>query len=278
MHLCADFGSYFTVTMPASRQRLTFAQQLQVIDFYHEFKSDLPVVQMVTCLRDLGFSTTCAATIRRYVQKEASIRHHVATHPHSSSARARSDVALPEVEDRLWQWIQGAQNRHLRLTGLIIKMKARQLAAEMQVPAEDIIGFSDGWLARFKRRYGIKNYVFHGEASSAPTATIIDEQSKLHALLVYFPPYNRFNVDETGLNFKMSPNSGLASHPLPGLKLDKSRLTYVLCTSEAGEKLRPFVIGHAKRPRCFTHGDPAAYGFYYANNKKAWMRSDLWQK
>lgn len=71
---------------------------------------------------------------------------------------------------------------------------------------------------------------------------------------------------------------GIASQSMPGLKEDKTRLTYVLCTSAEGEKYKPMIIGHAKRPRCFKHGDPSTYGFQYESNSNAWMKSDIWKK
>jgi hypothetical protein len=141
-----------------------------------------------------------------------------------------------------------------------------------------MIDFSDGWCSRFKARWGLKSHVFHGEAASAPVEQIPDQQHAIRTLLAPWSLHNCFNVDETALNYRFVPERGIASRPLPGLKVDKARLTYVLCTSAMGEKLSPLVIGHAKRPRCFTHGEPSDYGFNYEFNKKAWMKSDIWQQ
>ncbi|KAB5591184.1 Tigger transposable element-derived protein 6 [Ceratobasidium theobromae] len=114
-------------------------------------------------------------------------------------------------------------------------------------------------------------------AALAPTETIDDERRKLQATLSRYPAQNQFNIDETGLNICIGIDRGLATHALPGLKADKTHLTYALCTSAVGEKLPPLVIGHAMRPRCFTNGPPADYGYDYKSNKKAWMRMDIWQ-
>jgi len=43
-------------------------------------------------------------------------------------------------------------------------------------------------------------------------------------------------------------------------------------------KLQPFIIGHAKRPRCFKKKTGEELGFYYRNNKKAWMTAMFFQE
>ncbi|ELU11777.1 hypothetical protein CAPTEDRAFT_60213, partial [Capitella teleta] len=81
-----------------------------------------------------------------------------------------------------------------------------------------------------------------------------------------------FNMDETALFFKLEPDSTLATAPVKGKKKSKERITVALCANATGsEKLKPLVIGRAKRPRCFTKGYcPSSY-VDYKFNKKAWM-------
>ncbi|KAG8738522.1 hypothetical protein FRC10_006768, partial [Ceratobasidium sp. 414] len=45
------------------------------------------------------------------------------------------------------------------------------------IPPSERIAFSDGWLTQFKQRWGLKHYVFHGEAASVPGA---DEDEDLN--------------------------------------------------------------------------------------------------
>jgi hypothetical protein len=64
-----------------------------------------------------------------------------------------------------------------------------------------------------------------------------------------------------------------------GTKGNKKRLTYALTANADGsEKLPPFVIGKAARPRAFQKKTGAQLGFYYRNNAKAWMVSKIYQE
>lgn len=58
---------------------------------------------------------------------------------------------------------------------------------------------------------------------------------------------------------------------------DKSRLTVLLGANATGtHKLRPLVIGHARRPRAFGRINISSLPVTYHFNSKAWMRSDIW--
>jgi hypothetical protein len=59
---------------------------------------------------------------------------------------------------------------------------------------------------------------------------------------------------------------------------DKSRLTVLLASNAIGShKLRPLVIGHSKKPRCFNGLNLSQLPVTYKNNSRAWMRSDIWE-
>lgn len=52
----------------------------------------------------------------------------------------------------------------------------------------------------------------------------------------------------------------------------------LLAANAAGtDKLRPLVIGHAKRPRCFKNVNIDNLPVIYQYNSKAWMRMDIWE-
>ncbi|QRV90089.1 tigger transposable element-derived protein [Ceratobasidium sp. AG-Ba] len=263
--------------MPETRHQLTYGQKLEVIDLYKKHRG-MRMDDFLQLLRCKGFTTICEQTIRRYARNEDSIRRHVNSNLSNADNCRKSSAAHPEVEERLCDWIIEAEGRQLRLNGMLIRLKAKQIAKEIGIPQGEMIAFSDGWLTRFKQRWGLKHYVFHGEAGSAPVDTIDGHQQTLRQILTRYSPANRINVDETALPYRNSPTGGLASKALPGLKVDKTRLTYVVGTSQTGEKFKPLVIGRAKRPRCFKNGTPEDYGFYYRYNEKAWMTSVIWHE
>ena len=65
---------------------------------------------------------------------------------------------------------------------------------------------------------------------------------------------------------------------MSGKKKDKFRITVGFLCSAVGEKFPPFFIGKSKQPRCFNKKKPETLGFYYRNNKKAWMTGVIFQE
>jgi len=66
---------------------------------------------------------------------------------------------------------------------------------------------------------------------------------------------------------------------MAGKKKEKFRITIAFaCNADGSERLPPIYIGKAKKPRCFKTQTPVQLGFYYRNNKKAWMTSELFNE
>ncbi|KIJ98731.1 hypothetical protein K443DRAFT_626750 [Laccaria amethystina LaAM-08-1] len=127
------------------------------------------------------------------------------------------------------------------LTGEILRQKWITFANLVGIPDDDRLKLSNGWLRCFKDRNGLKEMRRHGEAA-------------------------------------MAPDRGLSDRKRSGVKGKKVRLTYAFTSNADGsEKLRPFVIGKAARPRAFNKKSGAQLGFYYRNNAKAWMTARLYQ-
>ena len=79
--------------------------------------------------------------------------------------------------------------------------------------------------------------------------------------------------------FRMPLYSGLANKMLAGVKGKKTQITYAFTMNADGsEKLPPFIIGEAMKPRAFWGKTGAQLGFYYRNNATAWMTSLLYQE
>jgi hypothetical protein len=77
----------------------------------------------------------------------------------------------------------------------------------------------------------------------------------------------------------MPPDRGLMDKPSSGTKGNKKRLTYVFTANADGsEKLPPFVIGKAAKPRAFQKKSGTQLGFYHHNNAKAWMTTKIYQE
>ena len=75
------------------------------------------------------------------------------------------------------------------------------------------------------------------------------------------------------------PDRGLATKQMSGKKRSKFRISVGLaCNADGSERMAPFFIGKFQKPRCFKKKAPHQRGFYYRNNKKAWMTSELFEE
>ena len=102
--------------------------------------------------------------------------------------------------------------------------------------------WSNGWLDGFKKRFKIKEYVQHGEAGSAATGDPdnITQMEELRLLCAKYEARNILNMDETGLNWKRTPDRTLATKSHSGTKKSKDRITVALTSNADGsEKFEP---------------------------------------
>ena len=60
-----------------------------------------------------------------------------------------------------------------------------------------------------------------------------------------------------------------------GVKLNKDRITIMLCCNAVVGKLKPLIIGKAKNPHCFKaiRGGKQKLPIHYEANKTAWMKA-----
>lgn len=128
-------------------------------------------------------------------------------------------------------------------------------------------------------RYKIKEYRRHGEAGSVDPAAVKAERKRMREVVAPFAKKDRLNFDETSFFAFAPPDRGLAMQQMSGKKKSKFRITVGLaCNADGSEKFPLFFIGKLKQPRCFKKTSPTDRGFYYRNNKKAWMTSDLFEE
>jgi hypothetical protein len=129
------------------------------------------------------------------------------------------------------------------ITGEILKTKAKELWNAL--PQYDNIKmpkFSNGWLNRFKGRYKIKEYVQHREAASAATGNPdnIVQMEETQQLCTKYELCNILNMDETGLNWKRTPDRTLATKSHNGTKKSKDCITITLTSNaDRSEKFEP---------------------------------------
>jgi hypothetical protein len=128
-------------------------------------------------------------------------------------------------------------------------------------------------------RYGLRELRRHGEAASADPKDVEEERARQQEILAKYRLRDRFNLDEAALLGFNIPDWGMAIVMLSGMKKSKERVTVLFaCNADGSEKLPLFFIGKSKQPRCFGKRTGEEHGFYYRNNKKAWMTAVLFEE
>src|SRR6266542_4300441 len=117
-----------------------------------------------------------------------------------SEQRRHRPVTFPELELALKEFVLSYQHRAILNDAILIK-KAKLLASGLEIP-ENALQFSSGWLQGFKKRNGIRQQKFQGEAASADQTAIIEALPLLREKCANYPPERIYNMDETGLFYR----------------------------------------------------------------------------
>ena len=177
----------------------------------------------------------------------------------------------PKLDDFLNLWQLKANASGVPVTGDILKMIARDNFGTLY-PAERPPAFSNGWLEGFKSRHGIKTQKKLGEDADVDEKGGEEAMQHIRRLTASYDLDCIYNMDETGLYWKMVPDRTLASEHLSGVKSDKARISIAVTVNGDGS-LRPplWIVGKAAVPVCMKGINKDALGAYWRSNKKAWM-------
>jgi hypothetical protein len=182
----------------------------------------------------------------------------------------------PDLEDALYCWHMQMEKKKAVLRGDILKAKAHEIWTQLpQYSQQQEPKWSNGWLDRFKKRHNIKEYKLHGEGASADVYSedAIKQMDNLRTECSTYALKDIFNMDETGLFWKLQPDRSLATRQTSGGKKSKDRITIALTVNADGsEKLEPWIIGRSKNPRCLKHiKNRQNLRIVYEHNKTKWM-------
>lgn len=197
----------------------------------------------------------------------------------------RSTLKKPNnelVDDALWVWFMQERRRGTPINGPILKEKAVILHSKLGEKGN--FSASDGWLTRWKKRHGVHFLGVCGEKLSADQPAASDFSEKLKQIIERenLTPEQVYNIDETGLNYKLLPKKTFASSQeksASGFKVNKERITVALCSNASGTHKMPlFVIGKSAKPRAFKNINHSTLPVYYRSQKSAWMDSYLFKE
>ena len=234
------------------------------------------------------------STLSRKLKQRQAPEKRISTHPNALSSKRIRVVTQPDVERALILWVHHMEEKGETVSGPMLLEKRKTFEEMLKVP-EDKQLHGVGWLGPFCRAYKIKEYRRHGEAGSVDLNAVETERKRIQELSKKYTPKDRFNADETSLfpkllilfnfqfnaynNCRAPPDRGLATKRSSGKKMDKLRISLLFaCNADGSEKLPVLYIGKSMKPVCFGRQSLNQHGFYYQNNKKAWMTSCIFEE
>ncbi|NXU46917.1 TIGD4 protein, partial [Drymodes brunneopygia] len=180
-----------------------------------------------------------------------------------------------DLEEALMKWYRIAQCLNVPVNGPMLRLKANDFAQKL---GHSDFKCSNGWLDRFKSRYGL---VFRAQPveAAAVSAPTLWYQNVLPYYLNDYQPKNVFYIQETGLLYQMLPHHTFAfkGETCSVGKQSKERITVVMGTNMDGsEKLPLLVIGKSKSPHSLK--DVKSLPVDYEANDRACMTSGIFEQ
>jgi hypothetical protein len=131
-------------------------------------------------------------------------------------------------------------------------------------------------LARFRDRNKVRALHLHGEGGDVAKddPVLLAALADLAALVATYRPECVYNMDETGLFYRIQPRyTLLAPSEEPertrGKKLAKERVSAIICANADGTvKIPVVIVGKAARPTCVAH---MTWPTPYRHQNKAWV-------
>ena len=255
--------------MPINRHYLTLQEKIKLIETHDKERLS---VRILAQKFDIGKSQV--STILK--QRESLLADF---QENGTPSRKRRKVSCPyeSVNSELYEWFSFQRSKNVPLSGPLICQKALEIARSKDFPD---FKASQGWLTSWKKAHNIAQMIVSGESGAVNPDTVADWAGRLQTICEGYQPSDIFNADETGLFFRAFPNKSLAvkGSQCRGGKNSKDRLSLLLTASMAGEKLTPWLIGKAARPRCFKNIVVGDLPVVYRNNKKAWMTAAIFEE
>ncbi|CAB1101512.1 unnamed protein product [Ectocarpus sp. CCAP 1310/34] len=243
-----------------SRARLDNNKKLEILKLLDQKVSHAQIADRFTCsLRFIG-------TVKAGRQKVE-----IATAAGCGSQKAARKGDFPEVDEIALDLLDKARKAKMPVTRDVLRSFGRSaratLLADIATSAavrERVEDFKAGerWAKNFVKRNKIQSVRLHGEAGSVDKEAIKEVMEEIRALCEIFPASFIFNVDETGLQWKLMPRRTylFTSEDRKAARGSKSmhfkdRLSAIMCCNADGTaKVDMGIIGRAKEPRCFKNG------------------------
>ena len=163
---------------PAKKKRSSTTEAQKRRIRAHQKQYILPQAELqnwikVTFQIDLAQSTISSILSKKYEYLDANIDSRELAL--MDKTRRKNVGAWPELEACLAEWIFAMEVKKGTLNGEVIQVKATKFWEALQAKNikqyvdEEMPCWSEGWMDRFKKRYGFREFQQHGEAGSVDT-------------------------------------------------------------------------------------------------------------
>ena len=197
-----------------------------------------------------------------------------------NTVRRSTPAQYADIEEILFNWIKVIRSANLPISPTLIISKAKRIAEEL---SHTEFKASWCWFEKFKKRKGLQQMVLCGEGSEVDKndPKTLAELELLYKEISKYHPENIYNMDETGLFFRVLPKYTVL---LPeedikttrGRKKAKERVSLVVCTNAVGTHKIPLcMIGKPKTPACIRG---RKWPLVYMNQKRAWMDRGIFSR
>lgn len=184
--------------MPPIKKRkntsLNYEQKRAICEHHEQNPLNTQVDLMLWVENTIGLSVSQSTISNVLSQKDKYLFGAGYTNPKQHRERP---VRHQQMDERLGTWFIQTQER-VALSGDNIKDKGQRILSGF----DHNLKFSNGWLARFKRRHAIRSYRRHGEAASVNEEKLQADLPRLREALNRFDWENIYNMDETGLYYR----------------------------------------------------------------------------
>jgi hypothetical protein len=192
----------------------------------------------------------------------------------------RSSVGrFTELEDMLYIWIDSMCRANLPVPPSPAIAKAKSITSSLSIPKTDFKA-SWQWLSRFKVRRGLQKMLLHEEGAKVNKSNLglLAALDDLYVIIAQYDPENVYNMDETGLFFRLLPRYSLLMpdediSTTRGKKKSKDRVSLIVCANAVGtHKIPCALISKLKAPACIKDRQ---WPVPYFSQAKAWMDVEM---
>ncbi len=235
-------------------------------------KTDAPSKRAIACEYDVS-----EGVIKKVWDKREQILKRYALMSNEVKEKTfRSSVGhFTKLEDMLYIWIDIMRRANLPIPPSLAIAKAKSIASSLSILKMDFKA-SWQWLSRFRVRRRLQKMLLHGEGVEVNESDLglLATLDDLYAIIAQHDPENVYNMDETGLFFRLLPRYSLLM-PNEDIsttrrkKKSKDRVSFIVCANAVGtHKIPCTLIGKPKAPAYIKdHQWPVPY----FSQAKAWM-------